>query len=181
MNIYTRNGDFGYTTDLNGDKISKASTKLDLQGTVDEVNAAIGHLRALLKKSDNWEQFRDTDIALKKIQFRLFEMGADISSNFATTRFSPEDVTGLEEGIDAMLAHTGELHHFLCLSGTEAATWSHTARSMARRAERLFVAYLQELDAQVPEDYRYLNRLSDYLFQTARYINYVEGVGEEAF
>jgi len=179
MNIYTRNGDFGYTSDLNGQKISKASIKLDLQGTIDEVNAAIGYLRALIQKSDQGDLLSNNNLALHDIQFKLFQIGSDISADFQASRLTAQDVTGLEEGIDHMLATTGELHHFLCLSGTEATSWCHTVRSITRRAERLFVHYLQSLDIEPPEDYKYLNRLSDYLFQTARYINWVSDLEEE--
>jgi len=54
--------------------------------------------------------------------------------------------------------------------GTELAAALHVARTVVRRAERLAVA-LAEKETVNPEAIKYLNRLSDHLFQLARTAN----------
>lgn len=181
MNIYTRNGDFGFTTDINGQSVSKASPLMALQGTVDEVNSFLGLLRSKLASLSNpIESTTLLEDELKLIQEHLFYIGSDISSNFAQTSITDAHVTFLENAIDGMLLKTGELHSFLYLSGIEAATTAHCLRSITRRCERVFVDYIESLDiSKPPIDYKYLNRLADYFFQCARYINWLYAYEEE--
>ena len=185
MNIYTKNGDAGMTTRLDGTPIAKSSTQLELQGSIDEINSALGHLRSLIAiagtPKDKELIFRNLDQNLKSIQHRLFLMGSDISLSLSQSSMSQEDTLYLEKAIDDMLLATGELHSFLYLSGHNTATWCHVLRTMTRRAERIFVRWMEETDTlkSVPEDYRFINRLSDYFFQSARYLNWLFGVEEE--
>ena len=61
--------------------------------------------------------------------------------------------------------------HFILPGGTPAAAWTHVCRTICRRAERRVVS-LSHL-AEVPSHaLLYLNRLSDYLFVLARFINH---------
>jgi len=145
MNIYTRNGDFGSTTTIQGNVISKASLLMELQGTIDEVNSFTGLLQSQLNsvassvKPIATEPVSHVLKELKQIQHQLFLIGSDISENFTTPRITDVHVTGLEDAIDRMLAYTGELHHFLYLSGATATTTTHCLRSITRRSERVFV------------------------------------------
>lgn len=192
MNIYTRNGDFGYTKDINGQRLSKFSTKLMLQGSIDEVNSGIGYLRALIEDrakdqrysnvmdDGNQDNLLQLSTDLKRIQHKLFEIGTDISSDFKTGLIGQEDIDELEATIDASLEITGKLNHFIYLSGSIPATWCHTLRSITRRAERDFVHHLEFSDlSTIPMDYKYINRLADYLFQLARHLNHLSGQEEE--
>ena len=187
MNIYTRNGDFGTTTNLQGEPISKGSLLMELQGSVDEVNSFTGLLRAqldLIVPTINpiaTEAIGQLLEELKFVQYQLFVIGTDITQDFSSPSITPEHVTDLELAIDRMLAYTGELHHFLYLSGGVAATTAHCLRSITRRTERVFVRYIdaQDLKKSPPTDYKYLNRLADYFFQVARMINWASGIEEE--
>lgn len=69
---------------------------------------------------------------------------------------------------------------FLYLSGHETATYSHVLRSTIRRVERDFVRLITEMElTEVPSDYRFINRLADYFYQVARYLNVLYGIEEE--
>ncbi|MEJ7598694.1 MAG: hypothetical protein WKG01_12360, partial [Kofleriaceae bacterium] len=51
--VYTRGGDQGQTSLIGGERVSKASLRLDCYGTVDELNATLGLvLEALASSAD---------------------------------------------------------------------------------------------------------------------------------
>ena len=81
------------------------------------------------------------------------------------------EVSRLEREIDQMEATLPPLKNFILPSGSSSGSFLHLARTIIRRAEREVVA-LQEEHALRPELIRYLNRLSDYLFVCARFVNH---------
>ncbi|NDL68392.1 cob(I)yrinic acid a,c-diamide adenosyltransferase [Anaerotalea alkaliphila] len=168
--IYTKNGDQGNTGSWMGESVSKADWRIELQGAVDEVNAAVGHLRSLAGKEGE---------SLKEIQYACFRIGTDISGNFRQVSITPEDTRALEEAIDRMESGTGPLRSFLYYGGGPAATYAQVVRSIVRRAERVFVHLVLDKGLDYPEDYRYVNRLADYFFAYARHLNHLDGVPEE--
>jgi cob(I)alamin adenosyltransferase len=92
-------------------------------------------------------------------------------------RVSRDDVAWLEQQIDALDAALPALKHFILPGGTAAAAALHLARTVCRRAERLTV----ELSKREPLNEQgliYLNRLSDFLFVAARWVNRQAGVEE---
>lgn len=166
MKIYTKTGDKGQTALIGGRRVSKADLRIDAYGTVDELNAWIGLLR-------------DQPIApgsktlLKEIQDRLFTVGAELATDPEKTlnRRLPaivaDDITVLEQAMDAMDAALPELRAFILPGGHEAVSFCHLARTVCRRAERLVTA----LNDESPVDelvLQYLNRLSDYMFVLSR-------------
>lgn len=172
MKIYTKKGDKGYTSNFLGEAVKKSDHVLHLQGTVDEVNAMVGHLRSLLTGEG-----KVVDDALRDIQYALFRLGADIACRFEQVRMKEEDVKVLEEGIDIMTAAFGVQKTFIYYSGHISATYAQTVRSVVRRAERCFVAAYP--DNEAPMDLQYLNRLADYFYAVARYLNYCHGIEDE--
>ena len=74
MKIYTRTGDTGQTSLLNGKRVPKDSLRIETYGTIDELNSHIGMLRDLLD-GHNAEQLTD-------IQVRLFDIGSTLAAGF---------------------------------------------------------------------------------------------------
>ncbi len=191
MHIYTRNGDFGFTTTLNGNKISKSHPRLQLQGGIDEINSQIGHLRSLIHNNlVSFPRLNGLDVTLKELQHLLFKLGTSVTSNFEIPYLTDDHVKTLETHIDRMSDETGRLKSFIYLSGHETATYAHVLRSTTRRIERDFVNLIHYIhdgnDASssfdhnwIPIEYRFINRLADYFFQVARYLNYITGTSEE--
>ncbi len=170
MKIYTKKGDKGYTTNILGEAIKKSDDRLELQGNVDELNAAIGHLRSLV-------EFEELDRQLRDVQYALFRLGTDISYGFEKALIVEADIKLLEEQIDLMTESFGKQQNFMYYSGHLTATYAHVVRAIARRAERSFVrAYVGN---DYPLDMQYLNRLADYLYAVARYLNYKQGIEDE--
>lgn len=177
MKIYTKTGDKGTTSDLLGHRISKGDIKIELQGSIDEVNTGIGYLRALLKAVKLRESSFDADTALKNIQHALFKIGSDVSSDFTSKYIKDSDISALEQSIDIMTDSIAPLQGFIYYSGSEAAAYSHVLRSITRRAERVFVRYME--GKEYNQDYQYINRLSDFFFALSRYINFLSDTPEE--
>ena len=178
MPIYTKTGDKGETSLANGNRISKADARIEAYGTVDELNSWIGLLRAQIAntqmpKADS--QMPMTDSRLKWIQNKLFNLGAELSCAPGEW-ITAADVQQLEVWIDAMQSEVPKQRAFLLPSGSEIVTCCHVCRTICRRAERRMIAVGV---ADVP--LQWTNRLSDFLFVLARYINFLQRTDEEAW
>jgi cob(I)alamin adenosyltransferase len=171
--VYTRTGDKGETSLVGGERVSKASPRVDSYGDVDELNSVIGVARARLDD-------RDIDEVLSFIQNDLFTLGADLASpsNIEVPRITDEFITALEEASDRYLAELEPLKEFILPGGCEAGATLHLARTVARRAERKVVE-LSSTEAINPSTVVYLNRLSDLLFILARVVNHRKGAPEK--
>lgn len=178
MKIYTKKGDQGYTSNVKGERIFKGDVQIELQGSLDEVNAGIGYLRSIVKKTIDHEQNGTLDEGLREIQYTLFKMGGDVSSQFSNHYVTKEDLISLENEMDQMTEQTGSLKNFIYYSGNEAATYCQVVRSIIRRAERVFVRAI-EGKFEYSLDYQYMNRLADYFFTLARYMNFIDGQEDE--
>ena len=164
--IYTRTGDDGSTGLVDGSRVSKASHRPLVMGSVDEANAAIGLARLSASAA--------TDAILSRIQNDLFDLGADIATPGTiegALRILPEQVAWLEMQIDAANEALAPLTSFILPAGTAAATHLHLARTIVRRAERDAVAAVDAGEALSAPARHYLNRLSDLLFVLARVEN----------
>jgi cob(I)alamin adenosyltransferase len=84
----------------------------------------------------------------------------------------------LEEWIDVMTEQLPELSSFILPTGSKAAAQFHVARTVCRRAERCLVPLVVDLQVSDPNAMRYLNRLSDFFFTAARFVNNNQGVEE---
>lgn len=177
--IVTKTGDKGTTGTLNGDRISKASPLIELNGTLDELNAYLGVCTSMIRQSKDFADKAEIIETVEWIQNGLYNLGTEVSSNFDIIRFEAKHPDLLEERLDAMTGKMPPQTKFILYSGTLEATHVHVARSIARRAERCFVRFLQEIgETDYPHSYQFINRLSDYLFTLARFLNQELG-GEE--
>lgn len=172
MSIVTKTGDKGTTGTLNGQRVSKASTLIDLNGTLDELNASLGYLCSMLKERGEFSNKEDIISTIEWIQNGLYNMGTEVSSLFTLIRFKKEHPDLLEHKLDIMTEKMPPQTCFIIYSGVKEATYTHVVRSIARRAERVFVKYLLENNiTEFPDSYQFVNRLSDYLFTLARFLN----------
>lgn len=177
MKIYSKKGDAGFTSTLSGEIISKNSALLDLQGSIDEINCHIGYLLSICYERMMGKRIKHVEDMLKSIQFVLFKIGTDISSNFNQNLVAEEEIASLENEIDLMISYTGELKDFIYYEGSPASTYCQITRAVTRRAERIFSGFLSR--DVIPNDFKYINRLSDYFFTLARYINHLEEIDDE--
>lgn len=168
MRIYTRRGDGG-TTDLRGGgRVPKDSPVIELTGTVDEAQAALGLARAECTPGG------ELDAALTGIERDLWILMAEVATapdrraelEPGRTAVTPEMVAALEEQIDAVVATIEVSREFAVPGGSRCSAALDLARAVVRRAERLAVSgvALGERSQVGP----YLNRLSDLCWALAR-------------
>lgn len=158
--IYTRKGDNGTTSVGPGDRISKDSARIEVLGTLDELNSTLGLVLAF--------QPTHTDIrnTLTRIQHDLFDIGGELCPPHHIV-ITAERVTHLETLLDQWNETLPPLEEFILPGGNPKSATCHVARTICRRAERRLVTLHQETPVNA-EILRYLNRLSDLLFVIAR-------------
>ncbi len=178
MKIYTRTGDEGETGLFGGGRVPKDHPRVSAYGDVDELNSAIGVLRATPPV-----QFFDP--LLESIQRDLFAIGGHLATPDPTkvaaalekASLSSARVEEFERVIDAADVELPPLRAFVLPAGTPKAAALHLARTICRRAERSVVRLAQE--SEVHDLFIvYLNRLSDLLFALARLANHRDGTGD---
>lgn len=172
--IYTRTGDEGTTGLSTGERRRKDDLRIEAFGTVDEANGFIGMARLSTETSDP-----KVDVMLLRIQNDMFDLGADLATpdtgkklEWEPLRIVQTQVERIEREIDELNGELEPLRSFILPGGSPASTALHIARTVARRAERLMVALAANPEEPVsPASLQYINRLSDFLFVAARYVN----------
>jgi cob(I)alamin adenosyltransferase len=165
--IYTKTGDAGTTGLGDGERLAKHHPRIDAYGTVDELSGVLGLLVAHSKDDV-------LVVRVRSIQNDLFDVGADLcvpGEAGENLRITPAYTKRLEGWIDALNEELAPLESFVLPGGTQSSAWLHLARTVCRRAERHvceLASMPQEAGRVNPEVVRYLNRLSDLLFQMAR-------------
>lgn len=174
--IYTRGGDSGTTSLIGGSRVKKYSLQLDAYGTIDELSSHIGLLQAMIEPNPEV----DTNL-LQWIQSRLFDVGTHLAMPYSENEkpcfITITHVQLLEKQIDALDAQLPALSSFILPGGCISAAQSHICRTVCRRAERLIAALTEEASIN-PVLLSFVNRLSDFLFVYARFLNKIKGVDE---
>lgn len=170
--IYTRTGDKGQTRLVDGSCVEKFNPRVEAYGTVDELNSTLGVVRTFLNRET---VLFPLDPTFEKIQNELFNIGSLLAcEKDEVLKMLPPvtetHVENIEKAIDQLTAELPELKNFILPAGHEAACRLHVARTICRRAERR-AAEVSAQDDRYNLPLVYLNRLSDYLFVTARWVN----------
>ena len=165
MKVYTKKGDTGTTQLIGGRRVSKNSIRIESYGTVDELNSFIG-----LVRDQQIDSLYKTQLI--EIQDRLFTIGSHLAndeenSNMKLPSISELDVENLEKWMDEIDELLPEMKSFVLPGGHISVSHCHVARCVCRRAERVIVL-LKENDHVEEIIYKYINRLSDYLFVLSR-------------
>lgn len=164
MKIYTKTGDRGTTSLMNGISVSKSDDRIELVGTIDELNSHIG-LAKVLADAQLKEQ-------LSHIQRNLMQIMAGVADpRNLDYRFSADETAALEEVIDRLENSFPRVKDFVLYGGCEQSARLDVARAVARRAERRFRKVEQNYGADA-KAVQYINRLSDYLYMCARYADH---------
>ncbi|MBI4100770.1 cob(I)yrinic acid a,c-diamide adenosyltransferase [Candidatus Microgenomates bacterium] len=166
--IYTKKGDKGKTT-VCGMEVEKNHPRLVVLGVLDELSSSLGVVLA----------FSSELKILSEIQEDLMEIGSEIALGDRNVGGKLEQrVIILEKEIDQIWEDLPPLVNFILPQGGKVGSLLHFSRSICRRAEREAVI-LSQKEKIAPEIIIYLNRLSDFLFALARWVNKNEGFEEK--
>ncbi len=176
--IYTKTGDQGETGLVGGQRVPKDAQRIEVFGTVDELNSFVGLVR--ISAADH--KLVELELIFARIQHELFNLGSvlatmpqDLHPN--QPRITNETIHHLEREIDHYNATLSPLRSFVLPGGTRICAELHVCRTICRRAERALVTLSR--NEEVPlEAMLYLNRLSDAMFVWSRWVNQALGVEE---
>ena len=168
MSIYTANGDKGTTNLVHTKNVSKSDDRIQLVGTIDELSSHLGLIKTMMSEAE--------DIRfIENIQRTLNTVRSGVADPFNREFRTEDDRTGqLEEEISRLegLFHCPEEENILPGSSRLSAELD-IARAVARRAERDLAAVSVKFGADNGAK-KYMNRLSDYLYVMARYMETTE-------
>ncbi|GLB59835.1 cob(I)yrinic acid a,c-diamide adenosyltransferase [Cytobacillus sp. NCCP-133] len=179
MKIYTKTGDRGTTSLIYGQRVNKDDIRVEAYGTCDEANSMIG---LALSHMAN-EFFSDKDAVeevFHKVQTDLFHAGAELATpkgKKVKWVITEDDLAFMEIQIDKWESNLAELTNFILPGGHPSGAAFHVARTIVRRAERCAVSLGENVNPLV---LAYLNRLSDLLFVSARFVNHHLGSKEQS-
>jgi len=180
--VYTRRGDRGETDLVGGVRVAKDSARIDAYGTVDELNAAIGVVRAVNGSTPRAKKARELDDVLRRLQNELFDLGGELATppdgfQPGMFRVGAGEVKALEEALDRCQKDLAPLKSFVLPGGGPVSAFLHVARTVCRRAERDVLRLMRQEDVgEWP--LAYLNRLSDLLFVLSRWVGRHRGEKE---
>ncbi len=172
MKIYTKTGDKGETSLAMGGRVKKYDPRVELYGTCDELNSVIGIAVSFLDPQS------ELGSILLKIQSLLFELGSELAGFRQMDElgtFIPiireEDIMELEQRMDDWQTVLEPLRQFVLPGGVESAAFLHQSRTVCRRLERRMVEE-RDRGLEIPDlSLVFINRLSDFLFLSARIAN----------
>ena len=152
--------DDGFTFLPGGTRVSKSDVRLDALGALDELDAALGLLRAALAD-------RPDAARIEALQRDLLKIGGELATG--RPALAADAVAALETETARRNAALPPLREFVLAGASEASARAHFARAICRRAERAVVR-VRETQPQLvfPPALAYLNRLSGLLFALAR-------------
>jgi len=178
MSIATKTGDSGTTALMYGRRVSKNDARVEAYGTVDELNAVLGLVRATAHERLVHETIfsvqKDLIVLMGELAVansdreRYLKDGYEFVTNAMVDRLTAA-VDDLEQN------HHVDFKHWATPGNSLESAALDVARVTCRRAERRVVAMCDSPEYVNPASIRYLNRLSDLLWLFARFIETKQG------
>ncbi|NUP98691.1 MAG: cob(I)yrinic acid a,c-diamide adenosyltransferase [Armatimonadetes bacterium] len=167
MSISTRRGDDGTTRLIYGERVSKASPRVECVGSIDELGAFLGLARAFAQDDPLAER-------LERLQRLLFTAGALLATAPADRSrlkltLDAEEVARLDAEVAELEAIPGLLSDWALPGATPLGSYLDVARTVCRRAERCLVKLTDAGEEDHPHLPAWLNRLADVLWLYARW------------
>lgn len=175
--LYTRTGDTGTTSLVDGSRVKKNCVRIEAYGTIDELSSCLGMVASCPGCAE------DIKLEIEEIQNELFNIGCYLATDVEAGKeprcesVTEEKLSALESWVDRLDEKTPKIRAFVLPGGCDLASRAHLARTICRRAERRILD-LEEVSFVDPALIKYVNRLSDYLFILARYFNHLQGKEE---
>jgi ATP:cob(I)alamin adenosyltransferase len=161
MSIMTKTGDSGETSLFSGERVSKDDLRIEVNGTIDELDAHLGEAKQIVAVEDIKFEIHDIQIELKTFMMQVASknLKPDIT-------ISKKAVSNIEMLI-TLYEQKVEIFDLVISGATLSGSKLDICRTICRRAERRLYT-LSKQEEVAPELLMYLNRLSDILFLFAR-------------
>jgi ATP:cob(I)alamin adenosyltransferase len=164
--LYTKTGDNGTTSLAKIQNVAKDDDRVELLGIIDEFTSHLGVAKTMITKEELKAQLED-------IQKNLMTIMAGIADSYNQEYKLKEDIiTEIEQEIDRVEALFPRPKRFVLPGENPISAQLDVARTVVRRAER----QMNTVDRKFSMDKnakRYFNRLADYLYVNARYIDFL--------
>ncbi len=165
--VFSKKGDQGTTSLLNGRRVSKASLRPEAYGTLDEASSALGLARSFAQNDTVREMIRT-------VQEDLLVLGAQLSEDAepgarCKYEIGAQRTERIETWIGQLQQEVPLPRRFILPGENRTGASIDLARTIVRRAERRAMALKEAGELDCPDVHIYLNRLADFLFTLARY------------
>ena len=168
--VTTKTGDMGETGLANGERVSKNSPRIHAMGSLDKLNSFIGWTRVNADENIN--------NVLEAIQQDLFNIGGELAiPDVEMNLFNNSRLDWLDKQTELYNQQLPPLDEFILPGGNELASRLHITRAECRETER-YIICLSEQEFVSDLHKKYLNRLSDFLFNLSRIVVLNQGVSE---
>lgn len=170
--IVTKTGDSGTTGIAGNIRLEKYHPRIETIGLIDELNSLIGigiaELQVVHHQAPNQGESTLSALILEwsEIQHELFNLGGELSMP-GHALVTEKAVIALEEQLIIYNELLSPLKEFILPGGSLLVAKTHYIRAISRKVERALWA-LNSHDPVNEYSLKYLNRLSDYFFITAR-------------
>jgi cob(I)alamin adenosyltransferase len=155
--IFRKTGDRGTSDLFSGERISKASLRLEALGDLDELGCVLGLAR-----------FHSKDRNIKKrileLQNILFLIGSDIATTQPSFKIDQHKMDWIDSQIVLIEKKVVLPKGFIVSGKNLSSSYLHLSRAIARRCERRVVALYERKDIKNNFILSFLNRLSVYLY-----------------
>ena len=188
--VHTGGGDGGETSLVDGSRVPKSDSRIEIVGTCDEVNAMLGFVLMEVERlpdahADGGQRVTVRRVkqvcskAIGRLQSELFDLGAELACPLENIPefmqlVDQEDSDRLVDEMDAWNEELRPIESFILPTGSGPIAAMHLARTTTRRLERAMVSMKDEMR---PLSLQYVNRLSDWIFVLTRWVSF--RLGEE--
>ncbi len=170
MSIVTKTGDKGTTGLMYGQRVMKDHPRIEAFGNTDELNAALGLVRAAPGGEPYGETVRAIQEDLVAVMGELAVQSRDRERYVQDKhpQVTPQTTARLDDWIAQLEAGLGSFKDWVMPGANPVSAALDMARTVCRRAERSVCSLQRGNELQNAEILVYLNRLSDFLWLLAR-------------
>jgi cob(I)alamin adenosyltransferase len=153
-----------------GQRVLKCHPRVEAYGVVDELNSALGLVRAVASDSSLRERVfaiqRELIVLMGELAVQAEDLERYVKDGHPLV--TPEMISGLETWIYELEATVAVPSGWAIPGSNPLSAWLDVGRTICRRAERRVCALQQEGLLRSREPVIYLNRLADLLWLLAR-------------